>query len=55
MCTILVDGLINDAPHCNQLPVGLIAQLVEQWTGITEVSVGVSVQFLYFRAFLATT
>ena len=59
MCTTLIDGLINDGlndvPHSNQLPVGLIAQLVEQWTGITEVSVGVHVQFLYFQAFLATT
>ena len=51
---ILIDGLIND-PHSNQLPVGVIAQVVEHWTGITEIRVGVPFQFLYFQAFLATT
>ena len=52
MCMIPIDGLIND-PHSNQLPVGLIPKLVEYWTDITEVRVGVPVQFLYFQAFLA--
>ena len=51
---ILIYGLIND-PHSNLLPGGLRAQVVEHWTGITEIRVGVPFQFLYFQAFLATT
>ena len=45
---IIYQLIIN--PHNNQLPVGLIAQMVEHCTGIAEVSVSVPNQ-----AFLTTT
>ena len=36
-------GLTSD-PHNNQLPVGLIAQLVDRCTGITDVRVRIPIQ-----------
>ena len=44
--------LITD-PHNNLLPVGLIAQLVEHCTSITEVTVGIPAQVWIFEAFVA--